>query len=518
MSDDGTSGRFGATRRRFLALGAAVGLAGCNTSGDAGTDGSPPETNTRPAPNTQTDRTDVQTQSSEVSQYFNDDGELTAPVANESVRTGQASPNLRADAQLLAYDDDGTATVVDGATRSILYTDPDIGVLFEQIQSDFPNGVHLHLADLFEYSENIVITTPMRVTGDLVGTPLDRDHGAGLGPTPTGLRFTGSGKAVRLYNGEYPVRNVSIEDLYVHAESGTVAFELWDPTEGTRNPTDGYSPYYHANLRNITTQGGSEAGIVIHGTFVSNIETLRAYDTGGVGIRIDGAGQSRFGLLQSKFTGSTGIEITQSGNSTFENIYANFSEADGIHIRDAIDSSFFANVFAESNTGTGVRVDILRSEINRLRGRDSGERGVVVEELSRSRIGKLHTEHGGVRIEDLFGASEIGLIETSRSGIDAEDAVLKSNSMIHTVNNVNAGPSAFNAATLSAEGGRILWNFDTLFRNPPMLAYGRRGGGIERVAFREDDTGWIYGVELQVADAQGTVDVRVLPNGSVGEP
>lgn len=510
--DGRESDRWQPTRRRLLALSASAGLAGCSWLDD--TD--------RPADRTTQSSTamdqDTQTEADGHGQYFDDTGALSAPVDNRSVRTDRVSRNVAAGAQLLAYDDDGTATVVDGETRSVLYTDTDIGVLFDRIQTDFPDGVHLHLTDLFEYSENIVITTPMRLTGELVGTPIQRDKGIANGPRPTGLRFTGSGKAFRLYNGESAIRNVSVEDLYIHAKSGTVAFELWDPTEGTQNPTDGYSPYYHGNFRNITTQGGSEAGIVIHGTFVSNFETIRSYDSGGVGIRIDGAGISRFGQLQSKFSSGTGIEILQTGSSTFDNIYTNYAGGDGIHIRDNVDNSFFATVFAESNAGTGVRVDLTRSEIRRLRARDNDEYGIVVEELSRSNLGMVHASHGDVRIEYLYGASEIDTIETDRGGIDAEDAVLKSNSMIHTVNNDNAGPSAFNAATLTADNGRLLWNFDTLFRNPPMLAYGRRGGGIERVRFREDDSGWIFGVELQVADPQGTVDVRVLPNGSVGEP
>ena len=499
------------SRRQLLALGAMASLAGCGSQG-----GSDPVTTEARDRTTDTSTDGTAEGQTGTEQYF-DDGALTAPVDNEVVRTTRVSPNVAAGAQLLAYDDDGTATVVDGETRSVLYTDSDIGVLFDRIQEDFPNGVHLHLTDLFEYAENIVITTPMRLTGELVGTALRRAKGAARGPEPTGLRFTGSGKAVRIYNGEYPVRNVSIEDLYVHAESGTVAFELWDPTSNTQQQ-EGYSPYYHANFRNITTEGGTEAGVVIHGTFVSNFETVRSYDSGGVGIRIDGADISRFGLMHSKFAGDVGIEVSQSGSSTFEHLYTNFSEGDGIHVRGKVGDCFFGTVYAESNAGTGVRLGINRSEISRLRARDNDERGVVVEELSRSRVGLLRTEHGGVRIEDLYGASVIDTIETRRSGIDADDAVLRSNSMVHTVSNDNAGPSAFNAATLTADDGRILWNFDTIFRNPPMLAFGRRGGGIESVSFREDGSDWIFGVEIRVADPEGTVDVRVLPNGSVGSP
>lgn len=210
---------------RRVALGVAAGLAGCQTN-ESATEPTDEPTEATDQPTGEADEPSEETDEPAASEYF-EDGRLIVPVANDSVETERvaartAAGNLRAGPELIAYDDDGTARVVDGATQEVPYQGEDIGQLITRMQAEYPGGVHLHLSDLFSYETTAEISTAMRLTGERAASDFQRSKARHKGVAPTGLRYTGDGVAVRLYNGTEPTKYAHLSTLSVQVPNGTI--------------------------------------------------------------------------------------------------------------------------------------------------------------------------------------------------------------------------------------------------------------------------------------------------------
>ncbi|SDM52762.1 hypothetical protein SAMN04487949_1967 [Halogranum gelatinilyticum] len=505
------------SRRKMLSLGAITGLAGCNALGGSN-DGN----------SVAGDAGSSDAVAQQDGQYFDEDGALTAPVNNETVATDSVSPNVGAGFELVAYRDGETAYVVDGLTREVLYSGDDIGTIVNQVQEDFPRGVHLHLTDLFEYSENIVISTPMKLTGERAVTNFSKQGADAIAVDPVGLKFTGSGVAVAVYNGEQGVRGVHVEDLFVHAESGTVAFRLFGETAGST-----YSPFADSIFHNIVTEGGSEAGIELVGSiFNCTFGDLRAFGAGGHGIWLNVGegggfpGLSTFSLLRSKFCDGDGVRIDGIGLSVVDRIYTNFAKGRGVYLGMEGTDTVFHRIMGEVNEGADVEVDeLLGGRIDRIYGR-GGEpvppsidyQGPAVRlSMYDGSIGDVLAQAGDLVVDGLQAGSEIESLEL-QNGAELDIAANSVfDSEIHQIRTEGDSKPTFNEATLTDDGrGQVRFNFDTRFTEPPTLSFGRRGGGIEDVSYAKTSAdGQFYAADIELAETGGTVDVTAEMSGKL---
>jgi hypothetical protein len=527
-------------RRAALTLGAVTGLAGCGSLGasESTADGSNDTDDAQTTP--QTTATEpaatAEPAAQQAAQYFNDDGELTAPVDNDHVQTRKVSPNVAAGHELVAYRDGETATVADGRTREVLYSDEDIGVIVNRIQEDFPEGVHLHLTDLFEYSESIVISTPMRLTGERAVSNFSK-RGANAAPVdPVGLRFTGSGIAVQLYKGGGGVRGVHVEDLFVHAESGTVAFQIYGPNNESENT---YSPWADGVFRNVVVEGGSEAGFEIRGaTFLSTFDSVRSYGSGGHGIWIHRpeendelgySGNNTYSFLRSKFAGGDGIRIDAHGGGVFGQLYANFCKGRGVALGTEGAGNHYHRIYGEVNEGVDVDVpELLNGRVDYLIGKGGEPSPPSIDyEGPAVRLGEtgLYTAHLG-KVQALDGDL---VVKTMREGSTVEEVVTRNGATLDTTDALlidsviervvsDEDDSGFNEATLrdGDEAGTVRFNFDTRFNRPPTLMFGRRGGGIEDVSFvKTSANGQFFAADIQLAESGGVVDVQAHMSNQV---
>lgn len=526
----------GLTRRAALAIGAMTGLAGCQTSGDDSTTDSLGDTATEAAEteSTTTDRTaqptDTQTQvdASDTAQYFNESGELTAPVNNDSVRTSDVSTasvsqNVATGTELVAYWDGETAKVVDGRTREVVYADDDIGDIINGIQEDFPAGVHLHLLDLFEYSTNIVISTPMKLTGERAVTNFSRRGANAVEVDPIGLRFTGDDVAVKCYNGTKGVRGLHVEDLFVHAESGTVAFQVYGRDDGQE-----YSPWADSIFHNITTEGGSEAGFEMNGNMFNNtIGDIRAFGSGGHGIWIHNSesggnpGLSTINLLRAKFCDGDGVRLDALHHSSVNRIYENFCKGRGIYLgTDCIDN-VYNRIFAEINEGPDVEIkELLRGRIHSVIGKGGEPSPPYIDYsgpsikvgLFNGRIDNLHAKHGDLVLDGMQAGSSIGQVSTQDGAqLDVADGSIFDSVIEQVLLFDDDQTYRFNEATLTdeQERGNVRFGFDTRFNRPPTLTFGRRGGGIETVELNKtSEDGQYWSADIFLAEPGGTVDVK----------
>jgi hypothetical protein len=464
----------------------------------------------------------------QVAQYFNDDGELTAPVNNERVTTESVSGNVAAGPELVAYDAGQTVNVVDNHSREVVYSGDDIGVIVNKIQADFPGGVHLHLLDYFEYSTTIVLSTPMKLTGERAVTNFSRRGANALAVDPVGLEFTGSGVAVQVYNGETGVRGVHIEDLFVKATNGTVAFQVFGEVTD-----DTYSPFADCLFHNIVTEGGSEAGIELVGSaFNCTFGDLRAFGAGGHGIWIHPSengvfpGLSTFNLLRAKFCGGDGVRVEGLGLSVVNRIYVNFCKGRGVYLGMEGRGNVYHRVFGEVNNGIDVEVaELLSGRIDRVYGK-GGEptppsidyQGPAVSiGLYQGYIDNVLAQDGDLVVEGMNEGSEIGWVQ-ARNGAEldvAADNVF--DSQIHKVTVEGSDSSGFNEATLTDdnETGHVRFDFDTRFNEPPTLTFGRRGGGIEDVEYAKTSAdGQFYAADIYLGETGGTVDVQAQLRGA----
>lgn len=498
------------TRREALALGASTGLAGCQSLLGGEESGGSGSQATQQAP----------------SDYFNDQGQLTAPVNNGVVSTGAVSQNVAAGLELVAYDDDGTAKVADGLSREVLYSGDDIGELINQIQEDFPEGVHLHLTDLFEYSTGIVVSTPMKLTGERAVTNFSQRGADNIPVDPVGLKFTGSGIAVQVYNGEKGVRGVHVEDLFINAESGEVAFQVFGETAGNT-----YSPFIDCIFHNIVTEGGSEAGIDLVGSmFNCTFGDLRAFGSGGHGIwlrRGEGGGNpglSTFNLLRAKFCGGDGVRAESVGLTVINRIYANFCKGRGVYFGSSGGGVVCHRAFGEVNEGIDVEVDeLLGGRIDRIYGRGGEpspsaidyEGPAVSISMFFGSVGNVLAQHGDLVVDGMRGGSEIEWLRT-QSGAELDVAGEIFDSQIHNIATEGSVTPGFNEATLTDDNGtgHVRFDFDTRFNQPPTLSFGRRGGGIENVEYvKTSADGQFFAADVYLAENGGTVDVRAQLSG-----
>lgn len=518
------------TRRAALALGALTGLAGCQSLGGGGDDGSSADGGDGGTTRRDTEGTDpsapasASTTTGQVGQYFNDDGELTAPVNNDRVDTGAVSSNVAAGPELVAYRDGETATVADGRSREVLYAGDDIGAIVNELQEEFPAGVHLHLTDLFEYSTNIVVSTPMKLTGERAVTNFSRRGADALEVDPVGLRFTGSGVAVQCFNGTKGVRGLHVEDLFVHAESGTTAFQLRGQYGGG---TDGYSPWADSIFHNVVTEGGSEAGFEVVGTHFNNtFGDIRAFGSGGHGIWIhpdeEGikGGLSTFNLLRAKFCDGDGVRIEGMSHTEVNRVYVNFCKGRGVYLGSDVVDNHYHRVFGEVNEGPDVEVaELLNGRIDVLVGK-GGEptppaidyRGPSVRVgLFNGSIGRVNAKDGDFVLDGMRAGSVIEDLRTQNgASIDVEDAGVFDSEIrqIHTTDGVTY---RFNEATLTddQERGTVRFEFDTRFNEPPTLSFGRRAGGIADVEYNKTSAdGQFWSADIELVDPGGTVDVK----------
>ncbi|WP_254279090.1 hypothetical protein [Haloarcula marina] len=509
-------------RRAYLSGMAATltGLAGCESfgSGDGSTSGG--QQTSQPA----VGGSNAPQQSG---QYFNDDGELIAPVNNDRVSTNAVSSNVAAGTELVAYDAGQTVNVVESHSREVVYSDEDIGVIVNQIQEDFPEGVHLHLLDYFEYSTNIVISTPMKLTGERAVTDFSKRGADAVAVDPVGLKFTGSGIAVQVYNGEKGVRGVHVEDLFVHAESGTVAFQVFGETASNT-----YSPFADCIFHNIVTEGGSEAGIELVGSmFNCTFGDLRAFGSGGHGIWIHqnegGAhpGMATFNLLRAKFCEGDGVRAEGLGLSVVNRIYVNFCKGRGVYLGMEGRGNVYNRVFGEVNEGVDVEVgELLNGRINRLYGKGGDPtppsidyQGPAVSiDMYQGSIGNVLAQDGDLVVQGLRGGSEIEWLQMQNGArVDVADNQIF-DSQIHNIATEGSESTGFNETTLTDDNGtgHVRFNFDTRFNQPPTLTFGRRGGGIENVEYAKTSAdGQFYAADIYLAETGGTVDVRAQMSG-----
>lgn len=352
----------------------------------------------------------------------------------------------------------------------------------------------------------------MRLTGERAGSDFEREKAYHKGVTPTGLEFTGEGIAVRLYEGTQNVKYAHLQDLYVGAKSGRIGVQVYG-----KDTDDTYAPWSDCVFRNITVEGGSEAGFEVRGNvFLSEFHNIRSFGAGGDGIRVRGrSGNNYFGFLRAKYAGGDGIRIETHGGGTFHQLYANFCGGDGIHVGPNVSQNQFGYVYGETNGGVGVRVNSSEDRFRHIRGRDNEDGAVALELCSGTRIGTVVASQTDVRIGTLANA-RIDRISTVRgAGIDTSESKLTQDAVITDVSNDGSGPDRFHAATLTDGGsGTVRWNFDTLYTSRPALAFGRRGGGIERLDFVPKAGGRLYrGVDITVAEPGSTIDVQAHPRG-----
>lgn len=473
-------------------------------------------------------------------------GSLTGDGAGGTGAQGSTDGNSVADTQqsggssgqLLAYETgEGTVEILSALDRNPVYTGSDIGALVNQVQQDFPGGVHLHLMDQFEYETNIVINTPMKLTGERAATDFQRRGAAPKRVDPTGLRFTGDGVAVQLYNeAGGGVRGAHVEDLFVHAESGTVAFQIVGPS----NESGGiYAPWYDATFRNITVQGGSEAGFEVDGvTFLSTFDGIRSYGSGGHGIwfhrheESDDLGYSGNNVvpsLRAKFADGDGIRIDAHGGGVFGQLYANFCGGHGVALGSNGSGNHYHRVYGEVNEGVDVDVqELLNGRIDYLIGKGGqpsppnvdysgpavrlGETG-----LYGASLGRVLALDGDLVVETMRNGSRVERIITRNgASLDMSNATLF-DSVIRDVGTDDGESRRINEATLQDDGsGRVRFNFDTRFNQPPTLSFGRRGGGIENVSFQKTSAdGQFFAADIELAETGGTVDVAANMSGAI---
>lgn len=550
----------GLTRRAMVALGAVVGVAGCGTD-RSGTE--PAGEQTSAVDSTADDATaddtrdESVTDTQDLSEYFNEDGELTAPVNNDRIRTSEidaqttrtgtvaadetqtqtVSGNVAAGPELIAYTDaDGRAMVATGTDREPLYAGDDIGAMVTQIQTDFPKGVHLHLTDLFEYGTTAEISTPMTLTGERAAGDYENPVGAFPADVdPVGLRYTGSGPALKIERragSSSVVRGLHVENLFVDAgPDGTNAVLLRAP-----DLPDNYHTWYAGLIRNVVTQRGTRAGFEIRGSiFESTIDGIVSLNAGGHGIlvhggeRFGGSGLNRYGTLLSRYADGDGVRLEVVAGSVFPYLYGLKSGGDGVYLGPDTNQNVYGFVYGENNGGVGVNVaDLSTERLHHVRGFNNDAAGVHLGSegaIFNSHVGTVVGGDDDVALGQLTRGSTVErILVKDTQNFEATPTLRLTNgfpqfvdSTVERISNPNDGPSVIHETTITDDDrdGTVRWPFRGLFTSPPTFTFGRRGGGITDTRFVTNGGGNYVAAEFDLATAGGTVDVRLHPSGQL---
>jgi hypothetical protein len=427
-------------------------------------------------------------------------------VASNSVTTDETSPNVAENGpDLIAYDDGGTAKVVSAGDRSVVYSGSDIGALINTINADFPGGIHLHLADLFNYSTDIELDKPIRITGRYnaqEGLP------NALATNPTGLDYTGSGTPFHVHPTTDTVTGFHLENLYLNAGTGTTAGFKIDGQDQAMT---------EVRCRNIQVNGTGGPGFEVVGNiFASTFADIYSYESGGDGIKVHSGSASFqpnhnwFGRLHSRQASSAGV-VVQGNASHYSNIYSVEAGANGIEITRGNPVSI-GMLFSELAADNGVKIsnDFGSTAIGAARVRQAGIHGMTVEtnELYVGHIVELGSNFKAIQFGATTNATPTATILSGslENGIDIPSQSDSKDSYfgIGDVDN-------FRSETDGDSNNRISLSFDQLYSGIPELDFFRRGGGITNIGVQTDGSGNVNGVNIDISNAGGTIDAFVTP-------